>query len=137
MTPTDDTLGQRLLVPVLAGCPPDLAARITSHNAAAVAWQGRHDRLEANAAAARNAVQERVVSPETAARWLAAVGAEWQDIIKEFRFLLVAREGLVDDIKALAAAIDRKIIESLGPEIAAAQRVVRWSGWPWRVAGRG
>ena len=137
MTPTDDTLGQRLLVPVLAGCPPDLAARITSHNAAAVAWQGRHDRLEANAAAARNAVQERVVSPETAARWLAAVGAEWQDIIKEFRFLLAAREGLVSDINALAAAIDRKIIESLGPEIAAAQRVVRWSGWPWRVAGRG
>jgi hypothetical protein len=137
MKPTDETLGSLLLVPSPAGCPPDLAVRIAAHNAVATAWQARADRLEADATAGRKAVCERVVSPETNQALLMALGAEWINITKEFHFLLAVRVALVDDIRAVAAAIDQEIIAGMGLEIAAAQKKVKWSGWPWRVAGRG
>jgi len=133
-----ERLGEGLLVRVPTGCPPELAARIEAHNRAAADWRARYDHLDVAGESLAKAARERIAPAESIMAGIAALKADTEDTFKEFHFLLAARGALVEDLYAVVAEIDRRVIFALGPEIRAAEDALRRSGWPWRYpAGRG
>jgi hypothetical protein len=127
-------LGRRLLVAVPAGCPAELAARITAHNADVAAWQARFDRLGVTNKALLRAAQERSAPVETITAGIAVLRAETEDVFKEFQFLLASETSLRQDTFAVVFNADGSL---RADQLKRAQEQLRKSGWPWRVAGRG
>jgi hypothetical protein len=123
--PPPDSLGARLLVAVPAECPAALAAKIEAHNRDVADWQSRLDRLDVDVATLRNVSRERGATHETIMAAIAVLDAERKAVFAQFRELL-------DDRMVLVKELYDRGVEDRAPIIAAVQKMLRASGWPWR-----